>query len=558
MTHPEPSTPSLRESAAPRIRLALWWELVLPLAAYAIVAFLVGLKQSERLNPDGVCYLRLAGYLAAGDWQNAISTYWSPLFAWSMSPLLWLGVEGLDAARLAQIFWGGCLLAAFWWFLRGWTQIPSWGRAVAMLLLVLPVVDFEIFVVAPDVPLAACLLLYFAALAEPGWRQSTAGLLRIGMLGGIAYWAKAYALPFVLLHLPLSIVLLSAGENFPRRLRSAMIALLGFAIPVSLWIAALTWKTGAPTIGSSGPINHAVVGPPDVVRYHPVVFGVPTPPHVSIWETPEKLPYQFWSPLHSPEYRQHQLRVVANNAERLAVSLADFDRLWLAAIMFALLIPLGWLLRRNDGTRLLLWWTAGTSLLYLGGYLLVAFEARYANSLLLPLLLAAWCQVIFTPALRASVWLRPLALAVLAGSLLWRWIPPTVRNLTVYSPPYMRELADSLRTLGFSGPFASTSWYHGLALAYFTGQATVGFPPDADPVVCAQRIRDSGADWLIVWDMGVYPAMPVQDMYPPTIPRAATIVRDESGWKLRKSTVVSFGGREAKIYAFQRVKPATP
>ena len=109
-----------------------------------------------------------------------------------------------------------------------------------------------------------------------------------------------------------------------------------------------------------------------------------------------------------------------------------------------------------------------------------------------------------------------------------------------------------------SGPFASTSWYHGLSLAYFTDQPTIGFPPDADPKVDAARLREAGVDWILVWDMGAYPPLPVQDLYPPTIPRAAAIIRDEGGWKLRKSAVVSFGRREAKIYAFQREKPATP
>ncbi len=218
-----------------------------------------------------------------------------------------------------------------------------------MFLLVLPLVDFAIFVVAPDVRACGLPAALFRGAGRAGWRQSTSGLLRIGVLGGIAYWTKAYALPFVLLHLPMTMLLLPDGGNFSRRCRSAAVALLGFAIPVSLWVAAMTWQNGSITIGSSGAINHAVVGPPDVVRYHPVVFGIPTPPHVSVWETPEKLPYQYWSPLQSwPYFRQHQMRIVGKNVGSMSRVLANFDPLNLSAVMFVLLIPLGWWLRRDD------------------------------------------------------------------------------------------------------------------------------------------------------------------------------------------------------------------
>ena len=122
----------------------------------------------------------------------------------------------------------------------------------------------------------------------------------------------------------------------------------------------------------------------------------------------------------------------------------------------------------------------------------------------------------------------------------------------------MRELAEDLRKLGFRGPFASTSWFHGLAFAYFSGQASVGFPPNVDPEDCAERLRNAGVDWILVWDMPFFPPLAVQDFYPPTIPRAARIIESDGKWKLRKAVTVTFDGREAKIYAFQRVKPSQP
>ena len=556
------STPSPAEAAGSRrgwSRSELAWEIALPLLLYFLAAFAVALRQSERLNPDGVCYLRIAGYLADGDWSNAISTYWSPLFPWSMAPLRALGVDGLDAARLLQIFWGAVLLVCTLWFLRVWTTIPSLARATAMLLLVLPVVEFGIFVISPDVALSALLMAYFAALGDVRWRRSTAGLAGIGLLAGMAYWTKAYALPFGLIHLPVTLWLTRDPANLgAKRGREFAVALAAFLIPALLWASVLSWKQGSPTIGSSGAINHAVVGPPDKIRFHPVVFGLPRPPHVSIWETPEILPYQFWSPWESPEYFKYQGTVVFENAGLIARAVTRLDQFWLIAITTLLLTPLTWLVPRRSPTRRLLGWTAFTIALYLSGYLLVAFEPRYANSLVLPLIVAAFFQLTLGGCFRWKPrWIGGALVALLSVSLAWRWVPAIERTLTATSPVYMRDLATSLAAMDFHGPFASTSWYHGMALAYHTGEPTVGFPPDADPAIVAERLREAGANWIVFWDMPFFPPLPVQDLYPPTIPRAMSIVRDPA-WKLRKSSTVTFGAREAHIRVYQRVEPAKP
>lgn len=538
--------------------VAVFGELVFPVGLFLVLAFGNALAHPERINPDGICYARLAKYLAAGDLTNAISTYWSPLFAWSMAPLLLLGVDGQEAAAIAQVLWGTVLLFGFHWFLITWTDLKPWGRSVAMLYVVLPLVTYANFVVGPDVALAATLLCYFAALGDSRWRSTTIGLFGIGMLGGITYWTKAYALPFVLLHLPMSFLLFGAPPRMSRRLRDAACALLGLAIPVALWISALTWQRGSLTIGSSGPINHAVVGPPDEIRFHPMVFGIPKAPHISIWENPEKLPYKFWSPFESRAYFDHQLAVTRANLSRLAQALMDFDALGICALLFALLLPLGWWLRDDARTCRLLWWTAATAALFFGGFLIVAFEPRYVNALMLPLIVAVGLQIVLAPARQWARWVRLLVVAIAGGSLAWTWIPQTQRGLTSNSPSYMRALAATLPEIQFKGPFATTSWHHGIALAAYTNQASVGFPPDESPEISAQRLREAGVNWIVVWQMPNYPAQPVQDLYPPTIPRALRIVQDEPGWKLQRVAILPFGSREARISFFERMNPIAP
>jgi hypothetical protein len=58
-------------------------------------------------------------------------------------------------------------------------------------------------------------------------------------------------------------------------------------------------------------------------------------------------------------------------------------------------------------------------------------------------------------------------------------------------------------------------------------------------------------DWIVVFELPYFPPMPVQDLYPPTIPRALQIIRAE-GWQARGKFAVSVGGRDAVITAYQR------
>ena len=273
------------------------------LALYLAVAIPVALANADRLNPDGVCYLRLAQYLAAGDWADGVSLYWSPALPFCVAPLVALGWDALDAGRMMLIAWGGALIVAAGWFLREWIPLSRPWRASWLMLLALPAAGFQIFAITPDVILSAILLAYFAALRRAS--RLGQGWVLAGALGGAAFLVKAYALPFVALHLPATVWWLHRrrldGATWSRG-RALTMALAAFLVPVAAWTTVLSVKNGAFTVGKSGATNHAVVGPPDVVRYHPVVFGVPEPPHVSVWETPERLPYQYWSPLASREY----------------------------------------------------------------------------------------------------------------------------------------------------------------------------------------------------------------------------------------------------------------
>lgn len=520
------------------------------LLVYGALVLVLSAAHMDRLNPDGVAYLRQAGYWANGQFEAAISLYWSPLFPLTMAPLRWAGVDGLVAARIVLGLSGAALLLATSALLRNWTRAEAWPRAILLLGAAPAAAAFQFFVVAPDVLLSALLVSGFALLPKAGSADTARPAFWTGLLAGGATWAKAYALPFGLLHLPISLWWLARSSGRPAGPR-ILAAMAGFLLAIAPLWGLLTWKNGAPTIGKSGPINHAVVGPRDVDRQHPVVWGLPSPPHVSIWEAPDRLPYPFWSPFASRAYFNHQVGLVCDNAAAIILAIGRLDAAWLGlaawvAVGIGAFTARG---RRGDVRKTALW-LCGTCLLYAGGYLPIAFEPRYLNSLALPMVMLA--VGLLTAALPAR-WGLVLALTV-AGSLGTRWGPVVQRDLEGVPPEYFRGLAAELQKAGLRGPFAATSWYHGVALAYHTGEAHAGFPPEADAEVVARRLREASVNWIVIFDFPRQPPMPVQDLFPPTRPRALAVCKQE-GWTPRadlRVRPVPTSPQEIRIIAFER------
>src|SRR6185369_7710577 len=102
--------------------------------------------------------------------------------------------------------------------------------------------------------LAALLLLFTGVVISPRYRQERHAGIRAGLLAGIAYLSKQYALPFFLA----ALVLISglhwmAGTTDERRrvARQLGLGLAAFALVAGPWVAVVSLKLGQPTIGTA-------------------------------------------------------------------------------------------------------------------------------------------------------------------------------------------------------------------------------------------------------------------------------------------------------------------
>src|SRR5258706_11520657 len=207
----------------------------LPLLVYISTVIPLALASRDRINPDAVAYIRRALYISRGDFYHSLSGYWSPLISWCIAPLIKPTVYPLHAARFICCAWGAIWLIAAGIFFDRFTTIHRFWKICVLTISAIYIAEIAARQITPDVMLAACLLLYLSITLSPNFlrRPSLQFLARV--VGGFAYLAKAYALPFVLVHLPLTILIRTwldheTGTTRPKILLPLARALLGIVI----------------------------------------------------------------------------------------------------------------------------------------------------------------------------------------------------------------------------------------------------------------------------------------------------------------------------------------
>lgn len=541
-----------KERIGPRTRRLAFF--AVPLALYASVAWPLGLHHKECLFGDAMFYIRRTMCLAQGDFYHSISGYWSPLISWCMTPLVWAGMDGLYAGRLVICLWGALFVMAF----------GLWLRSVAPFawiwqLLVLSVVALSTAVVAgarvtPDILMTTCLVTYLAAVGHAGFLERRRLQFAAGIVAGLAYLAKAYAFPFVLVHLPMTLAIRAWASwrgrqdhglwPLARRTLSAYaLAMAGFVLLAGPWVGVLTWRYGHFTFSTSGSRAHAIVGPAGMPHWG--LASVPDP-YLTAWENPETVQYQFWSPFDSREHWMHQMAVIRKNLRLMGKTLTEFDALKLAPAGL-ILAMIGWVWIER-GARWKLLWLLATMALYVAGYMPVYFASRYVWYLMVPMSLVASLWVVLHAGTR---W--PPVRAVVGALVLASFAAGAVIELrSLFNEPVpgaYRRLAQEILKLGLTGPIACSDRAHGRFMAMFTGEKYLGFPLEADAAVADRKLRESGVKILVISARAQ-----ARDPFEEQGARTAAEVLKLGGWK----PAISRGRGRAEVYVPVRQDAPSP
>lgn len=447
----------------------------------------------DAINPDGIAYIRIAGYYLEGPGDLAISGYWGPGLSLLIAAFKAVGAADLVAGRLAMGIGAVVFLAACDWFF-GRAGLARRERLWSLGALALASALWSIENISPDVMVAAAMVMLVGVTLYPIRGADWGRAVWMGALGALGYYLKAVAAPFG----AVAIVCLTGWRVRMGGLsRREGISLIGIAGIVMLlltlpWVLTLSQKYERLTFSTSAAIVHATVGPGEIYRY-PLgdEFEPPEPGRLTTWENPSLRPEQYWSPFESWSAAFHQARIALGNIPRMAYVQTTLFVGWIVA-------PALMFIRRNSGANLrngavgLLIAVGILQALYLPT-LLPLSEQRYFFATIPWLTVATFASA--GGRLKRGWALGLVAVSIVAPNIA-RWIAlpsPEASAFTV-----ARMYAEQIEADGLEGPVAGSGRMRrgrtGLFLAYFLERPWFGDSPK--PTV--EDFFSSSARWFVV------------------------------------------------------------
>jgi hypothetical protein len=417
-----------------------------------------------------------------------------------LAPVLAVGVAPLVAAKLVGLVSAMAVLVALERLLRT-VEITSATRTITLLGTVPFLLQAAFTWISPDLLVAAPLLVVTERLIRGVWLQGPAAAFVTGVAGGAAYLAKLYALPVVAVAIAGAVVLAS-GRNPGAARRRGAVLVAGLLLGVGGWATVLTVTTDAPTAGTAGGVNTAVLVPGSAGSpvLHAGLFRPPHPRSVSAWEAPSRLVRPDSSAetgvASDVEVAGEQAAVsgerlrglTANVGPNLARTWSFVTGLWGVGVL--VLVGAGrvaWRPEGSDRGRLLA--LGAVAAVWAGGLQLLVAHPRY----LWPaaLLLTPFAAVVLD---RAR---RPVGVVLAAGALLVAWLPSSLAAIDEHREHGTGavHLADALDDVGVrpgDGVAADGRWNLGTTTCFHLGCRFHGVTADTDDGAIKPEVRPSG------------------------------------------------------------------
>lgn len=478
------------------------------------------------IDYDGISYVGIARHLNAGQFHAAISAFRSPLISWLIAAGSLLDRNLLQVGKFINIA-SFLTSAALLYRLTKQLWHSRLAASVASLLFVLArgFAATAVSNIIPDFLLTALVLTYFSILLRCFRADCARDWLLLGMVHGIAYLAKAFALPWLALA-----TLVSVSISFHRRPGHALNRLvLASVFPIVIaaaWATVLHSKYDVFTTGSQFRANflhysvkgysrrepgfalltNAVLGPgvadPSGEKTDEYHVNDPVPPHSPAWN------YRF-------SLRETLPLVIAAEWRNLPGVIKELTILLTPGGILAFLIMLWTMMRHRDhllpeSNFTLVVAISALSLIF--AYGMLVFISTYAFPLV-PLMLAIGSRFLVSeaPFQANPVWRWLCIVLVLTGLAIAFTYPSSPfrtldRNFQLSCSDAARKLEASpgsrLVTIG-AGPYPEhgMGWEAGYRTAYFADwrviAATGDLPDQLAPLI--SDLKQSSPDAVLLW-----------------------------------------------------------
>lgn len=493
--------------------------LLIVMAVYTVLCLTK--HQYVRLTADSMLYFSIAEKYLAGDFQNAINGYWCPLLSWLLMPFLYFGTSDVFTINILNLMIGGLTFIGVW-NLAGRLEVSERIRSILMICL-LPIVLRFSLVQPMDFILACILIFYLSTVFNPDYQKSVNSGLLSGILGALAYFTKAYAFPFFIVHFFIMNILhyfkSTVADNRKRVLRNAIAGFLLFSLISGAWIISISNKYGHVTFSTMRDTNFNAPGPDDMGGG--LEFGVPVfsegffePPNETafvVWEDPSYLRGKPWSAFQSTRHFKHFMRLTLKNISEGLKIFESFSTFSIVIIVVYILL-LFMRSKENLLSKGALLYPLFTILLFSGGYVLFHFEDRYVwlSNILLLLMGGHLLTVLFQEDLFKSAIRRNVLIIFFVISFIFIPVKYVMQVSRGGMETEMYLVSTDLKKYGISGNIASNremcshdAWHKTFRLAYwlnsrYYGQAREGI----DDKELASELEKFNIDYYFLWGNG--------------------------------------------------------
>lgn len=430
------------------------------------------------VDPDATAYLTIIKRYVAGDYEKAINGYWSPWSCWLVAGWVKLTGWGLMAASVAVNTAGAvCFLSISHSFFK-YFDIESklvWLCELILVVFLGYAVYGQLF---DDLWECFFLLAILRVMLREDFVRSRWLWALTGVLGALAYFAKAYAFPFFILNMIVCSRFVTADRK--HAVWMAAVSIVVMMVCSFPWMYALHHKYGEWMTGTAGKLNLSwyTVGHPywkeGISHLIPPVYA--DSPYY--WEDPYLVNGAAPNALSSFAMLKMQLMRIPFNLFKLMRSMSELSAVFTVLFGGMLLLVLSEWARSFFPKKMGV--VAISFLIFPPGYVLINFEARYLWYMLpLGMVLGALLlQKVFSYFTDCG-WIRPAAYLFFGLSFIYFPVLEMKKMYKVGAEDY--RLAEHMKKEGIKGSFTvvaeTGAEVQGIErVAYFSGNPFYAIP----------------------------------------------------------------------------------
>lgn len=325
------------------------------------------------IDPDATGYLSVAEKVANSKYFQSINGIWSPLSSWFLVPFIKAGGNTIMWAKYLNCLYSIISLCLFINLIKK-LQINMLPAMLMMGAAILLLLHFSFSRLFGDNLVVTILLGYLNILYSKNFINQYWKIIFAGIMGSLAFYAKAYSFYFVLFHLPIIIIYLEKQQTGVALsisvLKKISVGITVLCLVSSLWFIALHNKYGHFILGQKNVTGTLTdLSNPIKKLVHPPAIG-----DYALFDDISNVNNVELTPFDNPALFIIQLKLTVTNFLMLLISGNEFSA------FFWMIIFVGWLFAFSRKTTMLSYITVPLLIfiaIWTSGFLLFSIQSRF-------------------------------------------------------------------------------------------------------------------------------------------------------------------------------------